>query len=63
MLDNEQLLKLAIRYQLNTLVELCLIAVKKIDVLQMASFVSNLELNQTEPPASVIIRYTRSTLN
>jgi hypothetical protein len=63
MLDNEQLLKLAIRYELNTLVELCLIAVKKIDVLQMASFVSNLELNQTEPPASVIIRYTRSTLN
>ncbi|XP_046462631.1 uncharacterized protein LOC124208806 [Daphnia pulex] len=55
MLDNEQLLKLAIRYQLNTLVELCQIAVKKIDVLQMASFVSTLELNQTEPPASVII--------
>ncbi|EFX87525.1 hypothetical protein DAPPUDRAFT_235202 [Daphnia pulex] len=55
MLDNQQLLQLAILYQLDTLVELCQIAVKKIDVMQMASFVSNLELNQTEPPASVII--------
>jgi hypothetical protein len=56
MLDNEELLKLAFRYQLTTLIELCQIGVHEIDVMQMASFVSNLELDQTELPSTVSIR-------
>jgi hypothetical protein len=49
-LANEDLLKLAKRYELNTLVELCQIALKKVDVMQMASFVSNLDLDPESPP-------------
>jgi speckle-type POZ protein len=56
MLVNEELLKLALRYQLTTLIELCQIGVHEIDVMQMASFVSNLELDQTELPSTISIR-------
>lgn len=49
-LANEELLKLAKRYKLETLVELCQIALKKVDVMQMASFVSNLDLDPESPP-------------
>ena len=47
-LASEDLLKLARRYQLKSLIELSKIALKKIDVMQVASFVSNLELEPLE---------------
>jgi hypothetical protein len=53
-LASEDLLKLARRYQLKSLIELCKIALKKIDVMQVASFVSNLELEPLELPPFIV---------
>jgi hypothetical protein len=52
-LANEQLLKLAVKYQLKTLINLCQVALKKIETKQMADFMSSLK-TEVEIPSSQI---------
>ncbi len=53
-LANEQLLKLAVQYQLTTLIKLCKVALTKIETKQMMDFVKCLNINAEIPPTSQI---------
>jgi ATP-dependent RNA circularization protein (DNA/RNA ligase family) len=54
-LANEELLKLADKYQLTTLTNLCQLALKKVEPFQMVNLVKNLN-KEAEIPSSSKIR-------
>jgi hypothetical protein len=53
-LADQQLLKLAVQYQLTTLITLCQVALKKIETKQMMDFMFCLNTKAEIPPTSQI---------